>query len=431
MRGLLTFFTLLSSIAWAIPLPNLTPQTWTTHGLHVAYLKRSHLPMIDLRLVAPAGSGYDQRKGMAYMTNHMLDQGTSTLTQKDIAEQFEAVGARYSDGIGKDMAISGIRSLTQAAYFKPALSTWIKMLSDPMFPEQATALIRARMQQMETQTHETAKALAWLTFSSKLYGTHSYAHPAFQMNPDRRSITSRDLRTFYRQHYSTNQCDLIIVGDLTLNQAQKAATAIALALPSPPKKATPAILNVPLPQPGFIHIPFHSKQSTLILGQLGIDPHHKHRMDLQVGSYLLGGGMNSRLFETVRAKHGLTYAINSGFSIYQKRGAFLIQAQIKQGQSNKAHELILKTTTDFLKEGPTIEQTAQAKKQMQSDFLTAISANSGLLSALSYQVFYHQPVNHLSRYIDRLDAVTATSIKQAMQQTIRPSQWIIVDVGQS
>jgi len=432
MRKFSLILLFLSPWVLAKPFPQLRPFLWIEHGLHVAYLHRNHLPMVDLRLLAPAGSGYDGlTAGIAYLTNHMLDQGTATLNQEDIARKFEAVGAHYTDGLGNDMAVVGLRTLTNEAYLTQALDTWIALLQDPTFPDTSIKLLQSRMRLLQKKDQETAAALASLKFNQALYDKHPYAHPAYASLEDRLSFTTQSLHTFYHQHYRRDRCWLIIVGDLPLAKAKLIAMRVAKALPEVKEGMETQVLSATTQQnQQDIKVPFLSEQSTLILGQLGIDPKAAHRLDLQVGAYILGGGMTSLLFENVRGRHGLTYAISSGFTPYAMRGPFMIQAQTKAGNSEKAKKLILETVTNFIKEGPTTTQLLFAKAQMKSAFLTNISTNEGLLSALSYQCFYDLPLDQLSTYLDRLDKITSKSVQNSIKDTLHPDDWIMVEVGQ-
>jgi len=98
-------------------------QHWVTDkGVRVYFIPVNDLPMIDLRLVFDAGSARDNgRHGVALLTNGMLSEGAAGQDAQQLAEQFETVGAQFSNGALKDMAWLNLRSLRDDKYLLPAL----------------------------------------------------------------------------------------------------------------------------------------------------------------------------------------------------------------------------------------------------------------------------------------------------------------------
>ena len=87
-------------------------QQWQTRsGTKVLFMAAPELPMFDLRLTFAAGSSKDQQAyGVASLTNAMLNEGTGQLAAGDIAARFEDLGAQFSSGSYRDMAVVSLRS---------------------------------------------------------------------------------------------------------------------------------------------------------------------------------------------------------------------------------------------------------------------------------------------------------------------------------
>ncbi len=87
----------------------------------------------------------------------------------------------------------------------------------------------------------------------------------------------------------------------------------------------------------IIKIPYPSKQTTIFLGQIGINIKDPDYFPLLVGNQILGGGiLTSKLFNEVRNKRGLCYGINSGFKPLQAAGPFFIVLQTRRESSSKS-----------------------------------------------------------------------------------------------
>ena len=110
-------------------------QEWqTSAGTPVLFMAAPELPMFDLRLTFAAGSSKDQQHyGLASLTNTMLNEGTGQLAADDIATRFEALGAKFSSGSYRDMAVVSLRSLTDPKLSAPALELFSSSLHNPAF----------------------------------------------------------------------------------------------------------------------------------------------------------------------------------------------------------------------------------------------------------------------------------------------------------
>jgi zinc protease len=89
-------------------------QSWTTaKGAKVMYVHVPDLPMVDVRMVFDAGSARDDGKpGIASLTNTLLNDGAGEWNANQLAERFENIGARFTTGSLRDMAIVSLRTLT-------------------------------------------------------------------------------------------------------------------------------------------------------------------------------------------------------------------------------------------------------------------------------------------------------------------------------
>ena len=126
---LLVLLSLLSVQAYAIP----DIQRWQTdNGARVMYVHVNGLPMMDARVVFDAGSARDgELSGLAALTNGLLAEGAGGQTAQVLAEQFESVGAELENDSLRDMAIVGVRSLTDKIYLDTALDTLATGLTQP------------------------------------------------------------------------------------------------------------------------------------------------------------------------------------------------------------------------------------------------------------------------------------------------------------
>ena len=122
-------------------------QEWqTSAGTKVLFMAAPELPMFDLRLTFAAGSSKDQQTyGLASLTNAMLNEGTGSLDAGQIAARFEDLGAEFSNGSYRDMAVVTLRSLNDPKLSTPALELLSTVTAEPSFPADSLARIKNQL----------------------------------------------------------------------------------------------------------------------------------------------------------------------------------------------------------------------------------------------------------------------------------------------
>ncbi|HHE9879729.1 TPA: M16 family metallopeptidase, partial [Campylobacter jejuni] len=130
--------------------------------------------------------------------------------------------------------------------------------------------------------------LAGLELMTRLYGDHPYAHSSDGTAKTVPAITLAQLKAFHEKAYAAGNVVIALVGDLSRADAEAIAAQVSSALPKGPALAK--IAQPAEPQASIGHIEFPSKQTNLMLAQLGIDREDPDYAALSMGNQILGGG---------------------------------------------------------------------------------------------------------------------------------------------
>ncbi|WP_273823326.1 M16 family metallopeptidase [Pseudomonas asplenii] len=409
---------------------SLNVQTWNTaEGARVLFVEAHELPMFDLRLTFAAGSSQDGKTpGLATLTNAMLNEGVAGKDVGAIAQGFEGLGADFGNGSYKDMAIASLRSLSAANKREPALKLFAQVVGKPTFPADSLARIKNQLLAgFEFQKQNPGK-LASLDLSQRLYGDHPYGHPSEGTAKSIPPITVAQLRAFHTKAYAAGNVVIALVGDLSRSEAEALTAQVSAALPKGP--ALPKIALAKDPQPSSGHIEFPSKQTTILLAQMGIDRADPDYAALSLGNQILGGGgFGTRLMSEVREKRGLTYGIYSGFSPMQARGPFMINLQTRAEMSEGTQKLVEDVLAEYLKSGPTQKELDDAKREMAGSFPLSTASNSDIVGQLGAMGFYNLPLNYLEDFMQQTQALTVEQVKAAMDKHLSVDKMIVVTAG--
>ncbi|WP_017903461.1 M16 family metallopeptidase [Pseudomonas asplenii] len=409
---------------------SLNVQTWNTaEGARVLFVEAHELPMFDLRLTFAAGSSQDgNTPGLATLTNAMLNEGVAGKDVGAIARGFEGLGADFGNGSYKDMAIASLRSLSAPDKREPALKLFAQVVGKPTFPADSLARIKNQLLAgFEFQKQNPGK-LASLDLSQRLYGDHPYGHPSEGTAKSIPPITVAQLRAFHAKAYAAGNVVIALVGDLSRSEAEALTAQVSAALPKGP--ALPKIALAKDPQPSSGHIEFPSKQTTILLAQMGIDRADPDYAALSLGNQILGGGgFGTRLMSEVREKRGLTYGIYSGFSPMQARGPFMINLQTRAEMSEGTQKLVEDVLAEYLKSGPTQKELDDAKREMAGSFPLSTASNSDIVGQLGAMGFYNLPLNYLEDFMRQTQALTVEQVKAAMDKHLGVDKMIVVTAG--
>ncbi|OQW95141.1 MAG: peptidase M16 [Beggiatoa sp. IS2] len=419
---------LLSSGTWATPVI----QHWqTANGARVYFVQAMDLPIVDVQVVFNAGSARDNgRYGIAALTNGLLNEGAGGYSADQIAEQFENVGAQFSNSAGRDTASVSLRSLSDAQLLQPACDLLAILLTRPEFAEIPFKRVQQQMLAGLAYQKQSPATLASNAFYRAIYGdNHPYAISSSGTVETVKTLTSEEVRAFHTRYYVAKNAVVAIVGALERAAAENLANTLVGKLPSgevPPPIAAVAELS----QGQTLHIDYPSTQTSILVGQPGIARLDPDYFTLYVGNHILGGdGLISRLGKDIREQRGLTYSVYSYFVPLRVAGPFSVDLQTRNAQVDTALQLVKKALQDFVEQGPTAAELQQTQRDITGGFPLRIDSNSDIVGYLTVIGFYGLPLDYLDKFNERIEAVTVDKIKGDFKRHLHLDKLIIVTVG--
>jgi zinc protease len=410
----------------------LTIESWhTENGARVLFVQAPQLPMVDVRIVFDAGSARDNGKvGLASFTNSMLAHGAGEWDTNTLTERFDSIGAKYSSSAARDMAVLQLRSLTDPSLLETAVSTMTAIVNQPHFDQNELERVRKQILiGLKNQLQSPAK-IADKAFYRALYSLHPYATPTAGEPESVTALSRDDMLGFYKQFYVGRNAVVAIVGAIDIAEARAMAERLVGDLPK--GKRAPALPEVSvLQQAAVIQDVYPSTQTHILVGQPGMKRGDPDYFDLYVGNHILGGGgFGSRIMKVIRDDNGLAYSCYSYFVPMREVGPFIMGLQTKNESRDEALSLLDKTLREFIAQGPTEDELAHAKLNITGGFPLRIDSNKDIVEYIAMLGFYDLPLDYLSTFNNKVNAVTLDSIKDAFARRIDPSRLLTVTVGQ-
>ena len=402
----------------------------TTNGITVLVLEQHFLPIVEIHALVKTGSAQDppDKAGLANLVASLLDEGTTTRTSKQLAEQIDFVGGALEAKASEDFTTASARVLKKDIDL--GFTLLADMLQHPAFSRQEFERIRIQLMGEMASDNDDPGHIAMKAFNQLVFHGHPYRWPVNGTEDTLHKITLADVQSFYGREYSPSQVILTIVGDLTLEQAtaltqthfgawkKGAATTRNIKPPSPVERRTVQLIEKDL------------TQSTIVLGHGGIPRTHPDFYSVTVMNYILGaGGFSSRLMDSIRDKQGLAYGIMSHFDARLMPGSFWVNLQTKTETTNQAITGVLSEIKSIRDTPVSDQELAEAKSYLIGSFPLRFDSTAKLAKVLAQVEFYGLGFEYFSEYQKWIDRVTKEDVQRVAKQYLDPKRYALVVVG--
>lgn len=415
-------------------------QQWTQSGGARVYLIESpSIPMVDVQIDFDAGGRRDPaaQAGLASATAGMSSRGVRAgagepaLDEDALDEAWTDLGASFSAGAGRDAMSFSLRSLTRADLLERAARLAARQMGEPRFDAAIWQRERERSVAALREAETRPASVAARAYARAVFGAHPYGQ---QTTPETLArIGVDDMRALHASRIRACRAVISIVGAVDRAQATRLVTTLLSRLPPGPCRTAddvPVPDVSPLAGPQELRIPFASAQAHVYVGQPGYARQDPDHFALTVGNYILGGGgFVSRLSEEVRQKRGLSYSVYSSFSPGRHAGAFTVGLQTRPDQADQAVAVVREVLRRFVAEGPTEAELRAAKDGLINGYPLLLDSNRKLLGNLSNIAWNQLPLDYLDTWTDRVQAVSAAQVREAMARKLRPEAMVTVVLG--
>ncbi|MDB4890356.1 MAG: putative zinc protease, partial [Gemmatimonadetes bacterium] len=298
----------------------------------------------------------------------------------------------------------------------------------PSFEPKEVELARTQLQSALQLEQSQPSSLAARFFAAQLFGAHPYGKRPTATSVG--TLTVNDLRAFQKNLLVPKGALLVVAGDIGLARArelaQKSFGSWSGSAMAQSRRATPPIR--PRTEILLVHRP-GSVQSNIIVGNLTYAPSDPSYYALTVGSRILGGGSDGRLFKSLREQKSWTYGAYSQLSRNRDIGTFEATAEVRNAVTDSAlTELLGLTRSLGTTPAPLVELDA-AKGGLVGSLPLQLETAQGIAEQVGRYTMLGLPKDFIRTLRPRLAAVSAPQVRAAANKFMRPDQALIVVVG--
>jgi predicted Zn-dependent peptidase len=371
------------------------------------------------------GSGLetDQEAGLSHLLEHMLFRGTDKLASHEIDELFDGMGAELNAGTGKESTSVYSRVLDvhlEEAFAVMADMVWRPALRD-LETEREVVLEEIAMYEDDPQDK------VFDVLGQAVFGEHPLGRAIIGTADVISSIDREGLAAFHARHYHPPQVVVAAAGSVDHDRVVELVAASERA--DGPRRDR-QLLTVPGPfTPRTVFARKDTEQVHVCLGGRGIARDDDRRFALRVLDTILGGTSSSRLFQEVREKRGLAYAVYSFTALYAGSGQVGLYVGTRGDNLRAALEVVAAELARVAEDPATEAELARAKENAKGRYVLSLESTGARMNRLGSAVLADLPVLTDDEVLERIDAVTLDDVRALARELFAPGALSAAGIG--
>jgi predicted Zn-dependent peptidase len=348
-----------------------------------------------------------ERGGIAHFVEHMLFKGTGTRTAEDIAQAIDSVGGQMDAFTAKEYASYYIKVLDEHLAF--ALEVLSDIVMHPRFSADDIEREKKVVLEEIKMVEDTPDDLVHELFTENFWADHPLGRPILGTKETVESLDAEALRRYFHGTYTAPHLIVAAVGNVDHARVRDLVARTFDALPT---NTTPVSDAPPRVVPCTIIRNKELEQSHVCLGTAGYRQDHVDRYSSYVMNTVLGGSMSSRLFQNVREKRGLAYAVFSGLSAYRDTGSMTIYAGCANDAVGELIDVVIGELRRMKDEPLPGAELRRAKDHLKGSLMLNLESTSSRMSHIARQEIYFDRQFGLDETLDGVERVTPDDIQR-------------------
>ena len=405
------------------------------NGLDLLVVEKRELPAVAFGLLLDTGGAKDPvaLPGLAAFTTAMLQEGTTSRSSQQIADEFEFMGSQLSAVNGRERTVLAAEILSR--HLPKALELVADVVQNPTFPEEEITRLRTERLTSLRRMRDDPTALAGRVASGLIYGREtSYGHPLSGTEDALAALSRDDMVGFFAGNYSPDNATLAVVGDISLEEVTKLAEEhlgnwkargqMADTLTEAINGSKPASTTLYLmDKPG-------AAQSVIRFGLTGVQRQHPDYPALVLLNHLFGGQFTARLNLNLRQDKGYSYGYNSWIEWHRRSSLLMAGGSV---QTDVTREAVQETIQEFHDIGggrPVTEAEFDgAKAALLRHFPSSFETFWQILEELAQLVSFDLPDDYYLTFPAKIEAVSREDVRRAARGHIANDRLTLLVVG--
>jgi predicted Zn-dependent peptidase len=397
------------------------------NGLTILSEEMKHIRSVSIGIWIKTGSREEdpQWNGISHFIEHMVFKGTEHRSAEDIARQIDSIGGNMDAFTAKECICFNVKVLDE--HLPIALDVLSDLVLCPVFAAQDIERERGVILEEIKMDEDNPDYLVHEIFTQNFWKDHALGRPILGTKETVKRFKPDPVQDFYRQRFVPGNLIISAAGNLKHTDFVQLVAGHFEGM-KPRKNG----FHSPVPRIVPRIVLRNKKSLEQVQICVGVPSHpiaHEGRHASYVLNTLLGGGMSSRLFQNIRERQGLAYAIYSDLSPYRDTGCLSVNAGTSRESAGKVVRSIVSEFHKVKAELVPADELRRAKDQLKGSLMLSLESSTARMSNLARQEMYFDRFFSMDEMIEKIEKVSAEQLQQLAEEFFRPDAIAVTVLG--
>lgn len=399
-----------------------------SNGIRIITESLPYVKSVTLGVWLGSGSRSEQSNnhGISHFIEHLMFKGTERRTAKEIAETVDAVGGQLNAFTAKEHTCYYMKVLD--THLELAVDVISDMLLHSTFSPNDIEREREVILEELSMYEDTPDELIHDLHVEKIWPDHQLGRSIIGTTNSIKKINQSSILEYYKRFYTPDNLVIAAAGNLTHTQLVTLAEKYFGQLAGS-KYATEMQIPV-FTSANTVHEKA-TEQVHICLGTPGVPQDSPDVYAYYILNNLLGGGVSSRLFQTIREEQGLAYSVYSYQTNYSDGGLLTIYAGTRPSNVEQVIHLIDHTMTDLKTNGVSNQELMRVKEQLKGNLLLGLESSSSRMSRLGKMEISLGKYVTLEEVVAKIDRTSVEDIDRVIHSIFNLEQRCLTTLGPS
>jgi predicted Zn-dependent peptidase len=402
-------------------------RTVLPNGLIVLTERMDHLRSVAMGVWIRSGSRCEtpETNGISHFVEHMLFKGTRSRSAQMIAREMDSIGGNLDAFTGKETICFNVKSLSD--HVPIALDVLTDLVLNPVFAEPDMERERGVILEEIKIDEDNPDVLVNELFMQSFWKDHPLGKPILGTSATVKRLDQQNLFDYHSDRFHGGNIVFSAAGNLDHDKFTEAVASKFSGL-----AGGETLHELAAPKASARILLRHKKALEQVQVCLGVPSPpitDENRYATLILNTVLGGGMSSRLFQTIREERGMVYSIYSDLSPYRDTGSLCVYAGTSVGKGVEVVDLILAEFRKLKESTLHIEELTRAKDQLKGNILMGLESSNARMANLARQEMYFKNFMTVDEIIACIDEVEASQVQTMAQRLFDPAHIAVTLLG--
>lgn len=360
-------------------------------------------------------------RGLSHFLEHMIFKGTKNRSALEIALEIESFGGHINAFTSKEMTCFFVQMLDEN--IKIALEVLSDIMANSLFRSEDIIKEKAVIQEEIKNLEDSPDDLIHDYLLAEIYPGHPLSYPILGTPETVNSFTAQDLADLLKYKYTSDKIVIAAAGNLEHDRLFDMAEKVFTFIPGTPHPDGQSLSDFTAGRKVWSR---PIKQAHICIGARAYPYIDNRKFPLLVLNTILGGGMSSRLFQSIREVFGYAYSVYSFAESLSDTGMFGVYLGTDKEKIDPAVDLVMKEFERLRNEPLDSTELSRIKTQLKGNLMLGLESTSSRMNRLAKMEMYLNKFITLEDLVNNINQVTAQQVQDVADDLLGESHLFTV-----